>query len=153
MGISIKWDTTYQCTSMCKFCINANHLSHDETHVNASEALRIIKLIASEIPLDFIQFLGPNPLADKDFVTLLKGLDETNIAFSFQIDSSFFTTEPISFLTSFKNLAYVTLTSSDSATPTVIPIHSTSPVAMQHSVEVCPKKIFNDHLNLLSHLF
>lgn len=137
--MTIKWDTTYQCTSMCAYCINANHLSAGETSVTSTEALRIIKLIRSQLPLDFIQFLGANALQDKDFINILKGLEETSIFFSLQLNASSLTKEYMAFLYTFKNLSYVTLMP-EGAYPTVLPIHAPPSLLLQPSVEICPRK-------------
>ncbi len=83
MGLSIKWDITYKCNLLCDHCINGNYLNNFGDEVSYEEITRIIDEISECIPIDYIHFLGGEPLTRKDFLDILFYLDKKNIRYGF----------------------------------------------------------------------
>lgn len=83
MGLSLKWDITYRCNLMCNHCINGNYLSNSGEEVSYGEITKIIDEISACIPIDYIHFLGGEPLTRKDFIDILYYLETKGIKYGF----------------------------------------------------------------------
>lgn len=83
MGLAIKWDITYKCNLMCGHCINGHYLNNLEDEINYEEFTRIIENITLTTPIEYIHFLGGEPLTRKDFIEILYYLEQKNIKFGF----------------------------------------------------------------------
>ena len=83
MGLSIKWDITYKCNLLCNHCINGNYLNNSGDEIGYDEITKIIDEISECIPIDYIHFLGGEPLTRKDFIDILCYLEKKNIRYGF----------------------------------------------------------------------
>lgn len=93
MGLSLKWDITYKCNLMCDHCINGDYLSNSGDEVSYEEIVKIIDEISECIPIDYIHFLGGEPLTRKDFIDVLYYLESKNIKYGFNSNGLLFNKE------------------------------------------------------------
>lgn len=90
MGLSIKWDITYRCNLKCDHCINGEYLSDSEDEISYEGITNIVDKISQNIKIDYIHFLGGEPLVRKDFVDILLYLDKKGIKFGFNTNGLLF---------------------------------------------------------------
>lgn len=83
MGLRIKWDITYKCNLMCEHCINGAYLSHNEHEISYDDVVSIINKIEEKFPIEYIHFLGGEPLTRDDFINILEYLEKRKINFGF----------------------------------------------------------------------
>lgn len=83
MGLSIKWDITYKCNLMCNHCINGNFLNNNEDEISLDDIKKIITKINDNIKIEYIHFLGGEPLTRTDFIDILEFLNLNKIKFGF----------------------------------------------------------------------
>ena len=107
MGLSIKWDITYKCNLMCDHCINGNYLDNSCKEIDYTEITQIIDRINNNIVIDYIHFLGGEPLTRDDFVDILLYLEEKNIKFGFNTNGLLFNEDTLKKIGHLKNFQTV----------------------------------------------
>lgn len=87
MGITIKWDITYRCNLFCEHCVNGNYLDKKSQDINVREFECILRNITSHLEIDYIHFLGGEPLVKSDFIEITQILEKNKILFGFNTNS------------------------------------------------------------------
>lgn len=96
MGLSIKWDITYHCNLFCEHCVNGNYLNNTFSDEICLEKIKQIILDIKEyVEIDYIHFLGGEPLTRKDFIEITDFLEAEDIPFGFNTNGLLFNSQII----------------------------------------------------------
>jgi MoaA/NifB/PqqE/SkfB family radical SAM enzyme len=82
MGLTIKWDITYKCSLRCNHCINGNLLGNIENELSLESVKSILdKLVDNQV--EYVQFLGGEPLQRSDFISIMYYMESLKIKHGF----------------------------------------------------------------------
>ena len=83
MGLSIKWDITFRCNLFCEHCLNGKWLSNSTRELCVQDVEKIVDNISEVVNIDYINFLGGEPLFKSNFFEITDLLAEKKIHFGF----------------------------------------------------------------------
>ena len=98
MGLSIKWDITYECNLNCAHCVNGDLLGKTKNEIDFEEITEIVMKL-KQTDLSYIHMLGGEPTARKDFHKIVKLLNDEEINFGFNTNGLILTEELLEELT------------------------------------------------------
>ncbi len=109
MSVWLKWDITYKCNLFCQHCINGNYLDKKSDDITFTQFKTIIDNIQRTIKVDGINFLGGEPILHKDFIQILKYLNEIGVVVNFNSNGLGLTKERLNEILCLDNISNIVL--------------------------------------------